>query len=222
MASYKSFEDTPVWNAAIRMAADVFALTDRPAFKFRGDLVNQIRRASLSVSNNIAEGFERGTTSDFIHFLYIARGSAGETRSMLEFALLLDGMQTELEGIRAVEGQCLAVSRQLHGWIDSLKNTEIAGDRTRTDESKRIDEAKQREDEFVQALKERRLPELMERRKTEEAQAKERAEAEGIPSCPVCGAPMIKRHDKFGAPFWGCRKYPECRGSRSWSDRRRP
>ena len=61
MASYRQFEDLPVWQAAIDLAATVFDLTSHPAFKFRGDLVNQIRRAALSVSNNIAEGFERGT-----------------------------------------------------------------------------------------------------------------------------------------------------------------
>ena len=80
MASYKRFEEIPVWQRAIDLAAQVFDLTARPAFKFRGDLVNQIRRAALSVSNNIAEGFERGTTADLVKFLYIARGSCGETR----------------------------------------------------------------------------------------------------------------------------------------------
>ena len=73
MATYRQFEEIPVWQSAIELAAHVFDLTARPAFKYRGDLVNQIRRAALSVSNNIAEGYERGTTNDLIHFLYIAR-----------------------------------------------------------------------------------------------------------------------------------------------------
>jgi four helix bundle protein len=54
-------------------------------FSQSGDLKNQIRRAALSVSNKIAEGFERGTTSELLMFVYIARGSAGEVRSMLRF-----------------------------------------------------------------------------------------------------------------------------------------
>jgi len=92
MASYKRFEELPAWQKAIELATKVFELTSHAAFKFRGDLVNQIRRAALSVSNNIAEGYERGTTADLIHFLYIARGSCGETRSMTRFAVQLGGM----------------------------------------------------------------------------------------------------------------------------------
>jgi four helix bundle protein len=48
-------------------------------------LQDQLERAALSVSNNIAEGFERGTTNELLAFIYIARGSAGEVRSMLCF-----------------------------------------------------------------------------------------------------------------------------------------
>lgn len=86
MSTYKRFEDLPAWKAAIDLGLRVFSLTDDAAFNQQGDLRSQIRRASLSVSNNIAEGFERGSTSELLTFLYIARGSAGEVRSMLLFA----------------------------------------------------------------------------------------------------------------------------------------
>ena len=82
---YERFEDLPVWNAAVELAVRVYALTKDRAFSGPGDLSSQIRRAALSVSNNIAEGFERGTTAELLAFLYIARGSAGEVRSMLHF-----------------------------------------------------------------------------------------------------------------------------------------
>ena len=82
---YERFEDLPVWNAAVELAVRVYALTKDRAFVGPGDLSSQIRRAALSVSNNIAEGFERGTTAELLTFLYIARGSAGEVRSMLHF-----------------------------------------------------------------------------------------------------------------------------------------
>src|SRR5688500_16864138 len=83
--TYQRFEDLPVWKAALDLAlrADPF-VRDR-AFRRPGDLAGQLCRASLSISNNIAEGFERGTTPELLAFLYIARGSAGETRSMLHF-----------------------------------------------------------------------------------------------------------------------------------------
>src|SRR5688572_8474144 len=82
---YERFEDLPVWNAAIALALGVSALTEHRVFNQQGDLRSQLRRASLSVSNNIAEGFESGTTSGLLSYLYIARGSAGEVRSMLIF-----------------------------------------------------------------------------------------------------------------------------------------
>ena len=83
MATYKRFEDLPVWQKSADLAARMFSWTKNPAFRGEGDLKNQIQRATLSISNNIAEGFERGSTTELIHFLYIARGSAGEVRSML-------------------------------------------------------------------------------------------------------------------------------------------
>lgn len=82
---YSRFEDLPVWKTAIDLAVRIYALTKNSAFSIKGDLSDQLRRAALSVSNNIAEGFERGTTAELLHFLYIARGSAGEVRSMLHF-----------------------------------------------------------------------------------------------------------------------------------------
>jgi len=60
------------------------------------ELRDQLRRAALSVSNNIAEGFERGTTAELLSFLYIARGSAGEVRSMLLFCQRLAAEKSEI------------------------------------------------------------------------------------------------------------------------------
>ena len=82
---YKRFEDLPVWQAAMDLALRVDRLTKDRAFRRPGDLASQLQRAALSISNNIAEGFERGSTSELLMFLYIARGSAGEVRSMLCF-----------------------------------------------------------------------------------------------------------------------------------------
>ena len=82
---YERFEDLPVWNAAMNFGgASLCAYRDR-FFVQPGDLCDQLRRAALSVSNNIAKGFERGSTAELLAFLYIARGSAGEVRSMYCF-----------------------------------------------------------------------------------------------------------------------------------------
>jgi len=80
---YNRFEELPVWQAGIDLAAEIYAMTAKPEFKNRYSLRDKIERAGVSVSNNIAEGFERGTNQELLTFLYIARGSAGEVRSML-------------------------------------------------------------------------------------------------------------------------------------------
>ena len=82
---YERFEDLPVWQAAMELAREIYRLTRDRFFTQPGDLRDQLRRAALSVSNNIAEGFERGSTAELLAFLYIARGSAAEVRSMLRF-----------------------------------------------------------------------------------------------------------------------------------------
>ena len=80
---YSRFEDLPVWQAAVEFALKVFEFTNKADFRGLGDTKGQLERAALSISNNIAEGFERGATTELIYFLYISKGSSGECRSML-------------------------------------------------------------------------------------------------------------------------------------------
>jgi len=80
---YARFEELPVWQAGSEPALRIFTLGEKPPLRRHRSLRDQIERAALSVSNNVAEGFERGTTQELLTFLYIARGSAGEVRSML-------------------------------------------------------------------------------------------------------------------------------------------
>jgi hypothetical protein len=74
---YSRFEELSVWKAAIEFAIQVFAFTNKADFRGLGDTKNQLERAALSISNNIAEGFERGATTELIQFLYIAKGFGG-------------------------------------------------------------------------------------------------------------------------------------------------
>ncbi len=140
--TYQRFEDLPVWQEALILAERVedfiAAAKDRITWSKR----DQIDRASLSVSNNIAEGFERGTTNELLAFLYIARGSAGEVRSMLCFferRPALRDFKSQISDLKLIAESC---SRQLRGWADSLQNSDIAGprhlnDKTRADYTKR-------------------------------------------------------------------------------------
>jgi four helix bundle protein len=81
--TYKRFEDLPVWQTAAELYEETSELLEKDGLEATRSFRDQLDRAALSVSNNIAEGFERGTTSELLAFIYIARGSAGEVRSML-------------------------------------------------------------------------------------------------------------------------------------------
>lgn len=111
--TYERFEDLPVWKAAIELAEKIYALTERPPFRRKYSLRDQMERAALSISNNIAEGFERGTTQELLTFLYIARGSAGEVRSMLCFIERLEVFNDLKFEISDLKSEAEGVSRQL-------------------------------------------------------------------------------------------------------------
>jgi four helix bundle protein len=66
---YKRFEDLPVWKDAIKLAEKIYDLTQFEPLRKRRSLCDQIERAGLSISNNIAEGFERGTKNELLTFL---------------------------------------------------------------------------------------------------------------------------------------------------------
>lgn len=154
---YERFEDLPVWKAAQDLAARIHALTRHRLFAPPGDLCDQLRRAALSVSNNVAEGFERGSTAELLMYLYIARGSAGEVRSMLHFAARLansaefasdpgvSSLKTEISNLIALAESC---SRQLRGWADSLQNSDIKGQRHLNDQTRAAYDAARRADAY--------------------------------------------------------------------------
>lgn len=80
---YKLFEEMPVWQKAMELAVKVFNLTESLPRKEDYSLTSQIRKSSLSVSGNIAEGFGRRHTKDKLNFYYHSRGSLAETKSHL-------------------------------------------------------------------------------------------------------------------------------------------
>ena len=226
MATFKRFEELPAWNAATDLAVATFKLTEAPSFRFKGDLVNQLRRAALSVANNIAEGFERGTTAELVTFLYISRGSAGEVRSMLRFAQRLGEMPGEADAIEALVAQCESVSRQIRAWLAALQNSDIAGQRHLNDATKAAYEQKKKDDEFRERFAAYRAK--MEEMLRDGTWAKDGVEQPtflpvpereparpAVPACPECGQPMVKRKSRDGTEFWGCSAYPSCKGHRS-------
>jgi four helix bundle protein len=149
---YSRFEELPVWKDAIELAVRTYEFTSRAAFNRRYSLKDQIERAAVSVSNNIAEGFERGTTQETLTFLYISRGSAGETRSVLCLCERLPGFSDLRSEILDLKSRAVSISRQLRAWADSPQNSDIRGQRYLTNKTKnKTKEARERE-EFLQEL----------------------------------------------------------------------
>ena len=87
MATIYRFEDLDAWKIARELTRDVYRITQADEFSRDFGLKNQIRKASVSVMSNIAEGFERDGNREFCNFLSIGKGSAGEVRSQLYVAL---------------------------------------------------------------------------------------------------------------------------------------
>src|SRR5207247_5029203 len=149
---YERFEQLPVWQAGIELAVKTYAISKRPALRRERGLRDQLERAAVSVSNNIAEGFERGTTQELLTFIYISRGSAGEVRSMLHLLDRLPEFSNLKSEISDLKSRAESISRQLRAWADSLQNTEIRGTRYLTDKSRRIDERRREREEFLAEL----------------------------------------------------------------------
>ena len=150
----KRFEDIIAWQKGHELTIFAFkCLINNKDFTFR----NQFFGALYSITNNIAEGFERGTTQELLTFLYIARGSAGEVRSML---CLLEGMdqltRPEFSNLKSeisdLKSQAESISRQLRAWAESLQNTSIKGQRYLDDKTRRREQAARDREEFLKEL----------------------------------------------------------------------
>ncbi len=121
MARIERFEDIEAWRDARHLVKQIYEITNDGPFARDFGLRDQIRRAAVSTMSNIAEGFERGSNKEFVRFLYMAKGSAGEVRSQLyaaaDLGYLKEQRSDELIGF--VE----TVSRRIAGFINYLKST---------------------------------------------------------------------------------------------------
>jgi four helix bundle protein len=116
----RTFEDLLVWQKAIVHTIEIykrFQLVSDFGFK------NQIQRASISISNNIAEGFERGSDRDFRRFLFISQGSCSEVKSMIYIALKLNYISSGEFSL--IYGQLNEIGKMLFGLIKTLNSSEI-------------------------------------------------------------------------------------------------
>ncbi len=106
----ETFEDLRVWQKGIELVKQIYSITRQGDFSKDFRLRDQLRRASVSIPTNIAEGFERASRREYVNFLNIAKGSAGEVRSLLRVALEIGYLNrqtyTQLH-TQAVELSCM-------------------------------------------------------------------------------------------------------------------
>ncbi|MCX5890981.1 MAG: four helix bundle protein [Deltaproteobacteria bacterium] len=117
----ETFEDLVVWQKAIELVKQIYLISQEGKLDKDFALRNQLRGAALSIPTNIAEGFERASTKEYLNFLNIAKGSAGELRSLLH-------VTTEVGFLEAaphaeLRNAVLELSRYLSNLIKSLKQS---------------------------------------------------------------------------------------------------
>lgn len=113
-----SYRDLDVWQNSMNLVEVVYSLTADFPVEEKYGLSSQIRRCAVSVPSNIAEGFMRKSTKEYIQFLYISLGSLGELDTQLEISNRLKYISNQ----ENLNNQTLIIRKQLYGLVNSLKN----------------------------------------------------------------------------------------------------
>lgn len=125
MATFKKFEEIEAWKKARELTKRIYALSRSGEFSRDFGLRDQVRRASVSIMSNIAEGHDRSGTGEFVQFLATAKGSAGEVRSQLYVALdqeyINEHTFTEVSDLAADTGSMIG------GLMNYLRRSGIKG-----------------------------------------------------------------------------------------------
>lgn len=114
------FEDMDVWQDSMKLCEKIYEVSKQNGFSGGYGLRDQIRRSSLSIPSNIAEGFERDNDNEFVRFLKIAKGSAGELRTQLNLAKRV-GSISESTANNLFEN-VEEISKQIYGLIEYIAN----------------------------------------------------------------------------------------------------
>lgn len=130
MARIEKFEDIEAWKLARKATKLVYEVSRTESFCRDFALVNQIRRASISILSNIAEGFEREGNKEFLQFLAIAKGSCGEVRSQLYIAL--DQNYIDEATFSSISETLRETSRTISGLMKYLKGADFRGGKFKT------------------------------------------------------------------------------------------
>lgn len=144
---YRRFEDLPVWQEAAELARRMYEFTSLEPFRRHPGLRDQLERAALSVSNNIAEGFERGTTNELWAFSTSPAAHPGKSSPC--FACWRAGEPSAISNLRFQ----ILEREQLYGWIENLKNSEISGQRHLDEKRKATYTGRKDREAFLEELR---------------------------------------------------------------------
>jgi four helix bundle protein len=125
MATFQSFEEIEVWQEARELTREIYTISSQGSFSKDFGLRDQIRRASVSIMSNIAEGFERSGRGEFVQFLAMAKGSAGEVRSQIYVAV--DQNYINKEAFERLHELTTKISRMITGLMNYLRKSNIKG-----------------------------------------------------------------------------------------------
>jgi four helix bundle protein len=125
MATIKRFEDLDVWKKSRTLAKTIYLITNSPKFVKDWMLSNHLRKTSVSILSNIAEGFERDGNKEFVNFLSIAKGSCGELRSQLYIAY--DQGYINEDQFMEISNLAEEISKSLKGLIVYLQKSDFKG-----------------------------------------------------------------------------------------------
>ena len=117
----ETFEDLMVWQKGIALVKQVYLVTKEGEISRDFGLKDQLRRASVSIPTNIAEGFERYSRKEYVNFLNIAKGSAGEVRSLVRVALEVGYFDSQTHA--RLNNQASELSRMLFSQIKTIKKS---------------------------------------------------------------------------------------------------
>jgi four helix bundle protein len=123
----RSFEDLHIYQRARELTNGVYAQTRSGGFAKDYGLSDQIRRAAVSIMSNVAEGFERGTSAEFVQFLYIAKGSCGEVRAQLQIALDQSYINTQAHA--SLVDLARRISGMISNFIAHLQGSDYRGEK---------------------------------------------------------------------------------------------
>ncbi|MGN7756167.1 four helix bundle protein [Chryseobacterium sp. 22532] len=118
-----SFENFPIYKKAIAFTVKIFKILDNENLQKEFSLKDQLKRATLSITNNIAEGSEYGSNKQFIRFLWISKGSCAEVRNMLFVLYSLEKINDEI--FNPLNTECLEITKEIYHFIKYLEKSTL-------------------------------------------------------------------------------------------------